>query len=72
MIADDPAHSLLIQDASASPLTMKIMTVVLCIFLPIMLAYFIWSYFIQRKRLDTDGAHLTSPVAPSATVAETV
>lgn len=72
MIADNPAHDLLIQDASASPLTMKIMTVVLCILLPIMLAYFIWSYFIQRKRLETDGAHLTSPVAPSATVAETL
>ena len=42
------------------------------ILLPIMLAYFIWSYFIQRKRLETDGAHLTSPVAPSATVAETL
>ncbi|BDR54140.1 cytochrome c oxidase assembly protein [Bombiscardovia apis] len=59
MIADDPAKSLLIQDASASPYTLKVMTIVLCIFLPIMLAYFIWSYFIQRKRLVSGDVSMT-------------
>ncbi|RBP99127.1 cytochrome d ubiquinol oxidase subunit II [Bifidobacterium xylocopae] len=59
MVADDPAKSMLIKDASASPYTMKIMTIVLCIFLPIMLAYFIWAYFIQRKRLVSDDVSMT-------------
>ncbi|AKV55604.1 cytochrome D ubiquinol oxidase subunit II [Bifidobacterium actinocoloniiforme DSM 22766] len=59
MVATDPSKDLLIKDAAASPYTLKIMTIVLCIFLPIMLAYFIWSYFIQRKRLVSDDVSMT-------------
>ncbi len=55
MIADNAAYDLLIKDASASPYTLDIMTVVLCVMLPIVLAYFIWSYALQRKRLSADG-----------------
>ena len=51
LIADNPAHSLLIKTASASPLTLTIMTVVACILLPIALAYFIWSYTVFHKRI---------------------
>lgn len=51
LIAINPAHSLLIKDASASPLTLTIMTVVACILLPIALAYFIWSYTVFHKRI---------------------
>lgn len=59
MVAEDPAKSMMITEASASPYTMKIMTIVLCIFLPIVLAYFVWSYFIQRKRLVSDDVSMT-------------
>lgn len=51
LIGDNPAHSILIKDASASPYTLKVMTIVACILLPIMLIYFIWSYFIFRRRV---------------------
>ncbi|MCI1893179.1 MAG: cytochrome d ubiquinol oxidase subunit II [Lactobacillus sp.] len=51
MIGVNPAHSILIQDASASPLTLTIMTVVTCILLPIALGYFIWSYVVFHKRV---------------------
>jgi cytochrome bd ubiquinol oxidase subunit II len=54
MISKDGTADLLIKDAAASPLTSKTMTIVLCCLLPIMLVYFIWSYYIQRKRLYTD------------------
>lgn len=53
LIADNPAHSLLIKDASASPYTLKIMTIVACILLPIMLVYFIWSFFIFKRRVKS-------------------
>lgn len=52
MIATDPAKSMLIQDAAASRYTMNLMTIILCILLPIVAIYFIWSYAIQHKRID--------------------
>lgn len=64
MIGDDPSTSIMIKDASASPYTLGIMTVVLCVLLPVMLAYFIWSYWVQRGRLDTVGGHLRRGPAP--------
>ncbi|MCI1832747.1 MAG: cytochrome d ubiquinol oxidase subunit II [Bifidobacterium sp.] len=51
MISSDGLHDLLIKDASASPNTLTIMTIVLCVLLPIVLFYFIWSYAIQRRRI---------------------
>jgi len=50
----DPAYSLTIQNAAASPLTLQTMTVVTAIFLPIVLAYLGWTYYIFRKRVSTD------------------
>ena len=51
MIADNPAHSILIKDASSSNYTLTIMTIAACILLPIMLVYFIWSYTVFNKRV---------------------
>lgn len=50
MIATNPAHNILIKDASSSPTALKVMTIVVCILLPIVLIYFIWSYIIFAKR----------------------
>lgn len=49
MIATNPAHSILIKDASSSPYVLQLMLIVACILLPIVLIYFIWSYMIFRK-----------------------
>lgn len=54
LIAKDAAHSLLIKDAANSDMTLSIMTIVLCILLPIVLIYFIWSYTLFRKRIKTN------------------
>lgn len=50
MIATNPVHDILIKDASSSPTALKVMTIVVCILLPIVLIYFIWSYLIFTKR----------------------
>ncbi len=55
----DPANSLTIYTASSSPYTLKVMTVVALIFLPIVLAYQGWTYWIFRKRVTTNPEKLT-------------
>jgi cytochrome d ubiquinol oxidase subunit II len=50
----DPSASLTVFNASSSPLTLRIMTVVALIFVPIVIAYQIWVYRVFRKKLDSD------------------
>lgn len=54
MVATDPLHSLKIINASSSPYTLKVMTVVVLTALPITLAYQIWSFWVFRKRIVAD------------------
>jgi cytochrome d ubiquinol oxidase subunit II len=49
------AWSLTIFNASSSPYTLKVMTIVAVIFVPIVLAYQAWSYWVFRKRLTSDS-----------------
>jgi cytochrome d ubiquinol oxidase subunit II len=51
----DPAYSLTIYNASSSPYTLRVMTVVAVIFVPIVLLYQAWSYWIFRKRLTAES-----------------
>ena len=53
MIATNPAHSILIKNASNSPYTLHLMTIITFSILPIVLIYFIWSYWIFYKRLKS-------------------
>lgn len=48
----NPNHSLTMWDATASELTLKIMFVVVCIFVPLVLLYTVWSYWVMRGRLN--------------------
>ncbi len=48
----NPNHSLTMWDATASELTLKIMFVVVCIFVPLILLYTAWSYWVMRGRLN--------------------
>ena len=45
--------SLTIYNASSSPYTLQVMSIVALIFVPIVLAYQAWSYWIFRKRVST-------------------
>ncbi|MEA4908801.1 MAG: cytochrome d ubiquinol oxidase subunit II [Anaerolineaceae bacterium] len=47
----DPAWSLTIYNSASSPYTLNVMTTVALIFLPVVLLYEGWSYWIFRKRL---------------------
>lgn len=55
MVANNPANSLTIYNASSTPYTLTIMTVVALIFTPIVVFYQIWSYRAFRKRLTMDS-----------------
>lgn len=52
----NPAWSLTITNASSTPYTLSIMTVAACIFVPIVLIYQCWSYYIFRKRITEKDA----------------
>lgn len=47
----EPAMSLTIWDASASAYTLNLMTMVALVFVPIVLGYTIWSFWVMRGRL---------------------
>lgn len=49
----NPDWSLTIYNASSSPYTLQVMSIVALIFVPIVLAYQAWSYWIFRKRVST-------------------
>jgi cytochrome bd ubiquinol oxidase subunit II len=51
----DPAYSLTIYNASSSPYTLRVMTIIAITFVPVVLAYQIWSYWIFRKRLTVES-----------------
>ena len=51
--------SLTIYTASSSPYTLRVMTIVALVFVPIVLAYQGWSYWVFRKRLETKPEGLT-------------
>ncbi|AWB95349.1 cytochrome d ubiquinol oxidase subunit II [Agromyces badenianii] len=49
--SNDPANSLTIANASSTPYTLTVMTWTAVIFLPLILAYQGWTYWIFRKRV---------------------
>jgi len=49
----NPAWSLTIQNAASSPYTLRTMSIVALIFVPIVLAYQAWTYWVFRKRIES-------------------
>jgi len=54
----DTANNLTIYNASASPYALKVLTIVAAIFLPVILVYQGWTYWMFRKRLSPDSPEL--------------
>lgn len=52
----NPEWSLTIYNASSSPYTLQIMSVVAAIFVPVVLVYQGWTYWVFRKRVSSDHA----------------
>ena len=51
----NPEWSLTIYNASSSPYTLKVMTIVAAIFVPLVLLYQGWSYYVFRGRVTRDS-----------------
>jgi cytochrome d ubiquinol oxidase subunit II len=54
----DPNNSLTIYNSSSSPYTLSVMAIVALIFVPIVLAYQGWTYWIFRKRVTDNPSDL--------------
>lgn len=54
----NPAWSLTIYNAASSPYTLRVMTIVALVFVPIVLAYQIWTYTVFRKRVSSQAGDL--------------
>ena len=50
----DPSYSLTAFNASSSPLTLKIMLIVVLLFVPVVLAYQIWAYKLFHTKVTTE------------------
>ena len=50
----DPAWSLTIYNASSTPYTLRIMSIVAAIFVPVVLAYQAWTYWVFRHRVGAE------------------
>jgi len=50
----DPSYSLTAHNAASSPLTLKIMLLVVILFVPVVLAYQAWSYYTFRDKVTLD------------------
>jgi len=48
----NPAYSLTIRNSASGPYSLKVMTVVVAIFLPVVLVYTAWTYYVFRRRLS--------------------
>lgn len=65
----DPAWTLTVDNASSTPYTLKVMTVVAVIMTPIVLAYQAWTFWVFRRRIGTrdlprtDGAAIEERIA---------
>jgi cytochrome d ubiquinol oxidase subunit II len=59
MISTGPGSSLTIYNASSGPYTLKVLTVVAVILLPIVIAYQAWTYWVFRKRIEAKPETLT-------------
>lgn len=60
----DPAYSLSIEWASSTQPTLTVMIVVTLIFVPIVLAYTVWSYWVFRGRINPKDQPATSGLIP--------
>jgi cytochrome bd-type quinol oxidase subunit 2 len=59
----NPAYSLTVHNSASTPYSLKVMTVVALVLLPIVLAYQAWTYYVFRRRI-TDRDFRQPPPLP--------
>jgi cytochrome d ubiquinol oxidase subunit II len=57
----DPAYSLTLADAASTPYTLKVMTVVAVVLVPVVLLYQGWTYWVFRARLRREDYETMRP-----------
>jgi cytochrome d ubiquinol oxidase subunit II len=62
----DPAFSLTVHNTASGPYSLKALTVVAAIFLPLVLGYQAWTYYVFRARVSAVEFHLPAQRRPSA------
>ena len=60
----DPAFDLTVETASSSTYTLGVMGVVTAVFVPLVLAYSAWSYWVFRRRISEGSIPASRPVIP--------
>jgi len=60
-----PAYNLTVHNTASNPYSLKAMTVVVIIFLPLVLAYQSWTYYVFRRRVSRDQFVTGPPPAAS-------
>ncbi|TNC30443.1 cytochrome d ubiquinol oxidase subunit II [Mumia zhuanghuii] len=58
----DPAYSLTVENAASTPKTLGIMSWVAVVFVPIVIGYQAWSYWVFRKRISVESIAADVPV----------
>ena len=64
--ATDPNHSLTVENAAAAPYALTVMTWVAAAFLPIVVGYQAWSYWVFRKRVTREQIEPTPTYSGAA------
>jgi cytochrome bd ubiquinol oxidase subunit II len=65
------ADSLTVHNSASPPYSLKVMTVVALIFLPVVLLYQGWTYYVFRRRI-TDDIYRTAPTTPRPAVSAAI
>jgi cytochrome d ubiquinol oxidase subunit II len=60
----NPAFSLTVHNTASDPYSLKAMTIVVVIFLPLVLAYQTWTYYVFRRRVRRDEFVTELPEIP--------
>ena len=61
----DPQSTLTTVNAASTPYTLKVLTIIAGIFLPLVILYQSWTYWVFRKRITVDPVAVSSG-APSS------
>jgi cytochrome d ubiquinol oxidase subunit II len=60
-----PAYNLTVHNTASDPYSLKAMTVVVLFFLPLVLAYQTWTYYVFRRRVSRDQFIEPAPAGPA-------
>jgi cytochrome d ubiquinol oxidase subunit II len=66
----NPAYNLTVHNTASGAYSLKVMTVVVIIFLPVVLAYQTWTYYVFRRRVSKQEFQPPAPSPEAAPTAE--